>query len=150
MFVPKTSEQSANAPTQGKKRINSKQKGNSYERLMAKTFREIFGFLFCKTSRQASRLLDDCGIDLSGIPINVSLKCGYKKARPKPEELLKNITQRLAENFPKEDPIHKQLTFIIHKLDGHHPAHHLVYMTFDTWCELMEGYLGFKNAGRNE
>lgn len=146
MMNPKTSDLSENAPSQGKRRINSKRKGNSYERLIARLFREVFGFSFCKTSRQASRLLDDCGIDLSGIPFNVSLKNGYQKNRPKPEELLKVIKERLAKNFPAEDPVHDYLTFIIHKLDGRHPAHHLVYMSFDDWCKLVVGYLGLKSG----
>lgn len=144
MIVPQKSGEPANAPSQGNKRINSKRKGNTYERLIAKTFRDVFGLPHCKTSRQMSRIMDDCGIDLCGIPFNVSLKCGYKKGRPKPEELLKNIAIQLAKNFPQADPIHKQLTFIIHKLDGHHPAHHLVYMSFEDWCRLMVGYLGLQ------
>lgn len=150
MIDPQKSGKPENAPSQGKRRINSKRKGNSYERLIAKFFRDVLGFAFCKTSREASRILDCSGIDLSGIPFNVSLKSGYKKGRPKPDELLKYIAEQLTKNFPKEDPIHNQLTFIIHKLDGYHPAHHLVYMSFDDWCRLMVGCLGLKNAGRNE
>jgi len=141
MFAPKKINSTQNACAPRKKRINSKQKGNTYERWVAKALRDLFGFTFCKTSRQASRLLDDCGIDLSGIPFNISLKSGYRKRRPKPEEIFKNIKQQLALHFPKEDPVHSNLTFLFHKLDGYHPENHIVSMTYDDWCKLMIVYV---------
>ncbi|NLR61092.1 hypothetical protein HGH93_23525 [Chitinophaga polysaccharea] len=146
MFSPEDPNQLQNAAVSRKKRINSKQKGNTYERWVASKLRELFGLKYCKTSRQASRLLDDCGIDLSGIPFNISLKSGYRKGRPKPEEIFKNIKLKLSQNFPEHDPVHSNPTFLLHKIDGYKPENHIVSMTFDDWCTLLDGYLKFKNG----
>ena len=48
-------------------------RGHNYERKIAKEFRDL-GFTRCLTTRQASRLWDDCKLDLYGIPVNVQLK----------------------------------------------------------------------------
>lgn len=141
MSDPKAPKSPKNADTPGKRRINSKQKGNTYERQIARIFREVLGLSYAGTSRQRSRLLDDCGIDIAGVPMNVSLKSGYKGRRPKPEEIFKTISERLKKHFPEHDPIHGYLIFLFHKLDGYHPAHHIVSMTFDDWCRLMVVYL---------
>ncbi|SEW21766.1 hypothetical protein SAMN05428988_3247 [Chitinophaga sp. YR573] len=135
--TPKKSTLVDDAAYPRKQRINSKQKGNTYERWVAKQLRDLFAFNYCKTSRQASRLLDNSGIDLSGIPFNASLKTGYRKSRPKPEEIFKNIKEQLIKNFPGDDPIHSRMTFLFHKLDGRAPEHHIVSMMFDDWCRLM-------------
>lgn len=85
-------------------------KGHTYERNLAKFFRDI-GYSFCKTSRQASRLLDDSKVDLAFIPFNVQAKSvkapiNYKKVFTEMEEALKK-------NFPPEDlqNIHPKMIF---------------------------------------
>jgi len=44
--------------------VHAKSKGNSYERKIAKEFREKLGYRSCKTSRYASREKDDQKVDL--------------------------------------------------------------------------------------
>lgn len=53
--------------------MNNRARGHNYERKLASIFREI-GWALCKTTRQTSRLLDACKIDLSGIPFLVQAK----------------------------------------------------------------------------
>jgi len=54
--------------------INSRNKGNKYERDIAKEFRDM-GFVDCKTSRYESKMLDDMKVDLTNTGIfNVQLK----------------------------------------------------------------------------
>jgi len=122
----------------------SRNKGHNCERDFAKKFRDL-GFEFCKTSRQASRLLDDSGIDLSGIPLNVQIKSGYKKARPKADELFKGMKEVLSKNFPPGDGIHKYPKVLIHKLDGMAQENQLVTMTWEDWVEFLKAYKQVKN-----
>jgi hypothetical protein len=132
-------------PALRKKRINSKQKGNTYERWLARFYREHFGFNYCRTTREVSRLLDNCGIDLSGIPHNASAKSGYRSKRPQADKIIAQIKYLLQQSFPVDDPIHGNLTFLFHRLDGHSPYHHIVSMTFDDWVRIMTIYEKFKN-----
>ena len=74
-----------------KKRINSRVKGSTYERHIAKVFREQFNYRFAKTSRQASRILDDCAIDISGVPYCIQTKSGYSDHRPKADVIFKDM-----------------------------------------------------------
>lgn len=79
----------------------SRDKGHRKERELAKVFRDI-GFKDCKTSRQASRLLDDSKVDLWGIPFNVQVKSGYQRGINY-SKLFEEITEKLKENFPTND-----------------------------------------------
>jgi hypothetical protein len=54
-------------------------KGHNGEREMAILFRENTVFDKCKTTRLSSKLLDDCGIDLDFIPVNIQVKTGIHK-----------------------------------------------------------------------
>lgn len=96
--------------------INSRTKGHAFERELATWFREI-GFEYCKTTRAASKLMDDCGIDFVGIPFRVQAKSGYATNRPKFEDVANYSKQRLLLNFPKEHPIHNIPFILVHKLD---------------------------------
>lgn len=123
-----------------RKRVNSRNKGGNYERWLAKFFRERFNYSFCKTSRQTSRILDDCGVDLSGLPYNIQAKSGYWSHRPKADEIFKNMKEKLEANFPPTDVVHGQPKLLFHKLDGHQEEHHLVTMTFIDFIKLLKGY----------
>jgi hypothetical protein len=86
----------------------NRKKGHSAERLYAQKFKELFPD--CQTSRYASRMLDDGGVDLANIPLLVQIKAGVHKGM-KPEEVLKNIDTKLpklSEQFPKVLIHHKQ------------------------------------------
>lgn len=135
-------------PESGTRRKNSRTKGHNYERWLAKFFREQFNYNFCKTSREASRMLDDCGVDLSGVPYNIQAKSGYKGHRPKPDLIFANMTEKLSKNFPEEDPIHKKLKLVFHKLDGHKPENHLVTLQFCDFIEILKVYEKYKEDGK--
>lgn len=51
----------------------NKGKGSRYERQLAQEFRDL-GYKDCKTSRYASRALDDAKVDLYGLPMNIQAK----------------------------------------------------------------------------
>jgi hypothetical protein len=59
-----------------RRKINSKNKGSSFERKLAKFFREL-GFP-CTTSRFSSKEMDDKKVDLCGLPINLQAKAVEK------------------------------------------------------------------------
>jgi hypothetical protein len=85
---------------------NNRTKGHSAERLYALKFRELFPK--CQTSRYASRMMDDAGVDLVGLPMLVQIKAGLQKGM-KPHEVLKNIKDNLPdESKPKVLIHHKE------------------------------------------
>ena len=56
------------------KKINARNKGNSYERKIAEEMREL-GFTSCVTSRSESKRMDDKGVDLMYTgPFHIQLK----------------------------------------------------------------------------
>lgn len=86
-------------------------KGHNAERTRAKRFQDL-GYEFCKTSRNASKLLDDSKVDLAFIPWNVQIKAvqsglNYQKIFEEMEELLKK-------NFPPTDLVNSYPSVIIH------------------------------------
>ena len=112
-------------------------KGHQLERDIAKMFREELGYKQAKTSRLASRLLDNCQVDIFGIPFLVQAKAGYNKARPKADIIFQQIEKNLSENFPKEDPIHHYPKILVHKISGRKKYHNLVTMSYDDFKYLM-------------
>ncbi len=88
----------------------SRNKGHSWEREIAKVFREI-GYEHCKTSREASKLLDSCKVDHWGIPYNIQAKNGYAKGLDY-QSILNEISELLNKNYPTRVGFP---TIIIHK-----------------------------------
>ena len=89
--------------------------GSNAERLYAKLFREELGFTFCKTSRQASRLHDDAGIDLFGVPgLNVQIKAGHQKGMNN-SKVLSVIKERIVELFSPDNSVHSNINILIHR-----------------------------------
>lgn len=87
--------------------------GHDYERILCKEFREVLGFTKCKTSRQASRLLDDCKVDLYGIPFNVQAK-SVRAAIPY-NTILESMERLITEHMPER----KDYPYMIfHKRQG--------------------------------
>ena len=94
---------------------NNRKKGNLLEQQVARDMRDI-GYTFAKTSRQASKLLDDCQVDLAFIPYNVQTKNGYNSNRPKPDIIFSEMGLLLKQNFPLNNPQHNYPKILIHKL----------------------------------
>lgn len=109
-------------------------KGHNFERYLAKLFREL-GYTFCKTSRQASRLLDDSKVDLAFIPFNVQAKA--VKANINYQELLRSMDEALKQNFPPSDPQINYPKIIFHK-KGRKKYESVVVMEEKEFIELMK------------
>lgn len=116
---------------------NNRRKGHDAERHYKKIFEEIFGY--CKTSREASKLLDDCLVDLFGIPINVQIKCGKQRGL-NPTLVLRDMRIALKKHFPDKEELPK---IIIHKKDvgkgrKRDEYDELVTMSFEDFKTLLE------------
>jgi len=110
---------------------NNRTKGHSAERLYALKFREIFPK--CQTSRYASRMMDDAGVDLVGLPMLVQIKAGLQKGM-KPHEVLKNIKDNLPDESKPKVLIHHKEGAKGKKRDEFSS---LVTMTFEDFFHLI-------------
>lgn len=114
---------------------NNRNKGNSMERDLAKIFRERFNYPFCKTSRQASRMLDACKVDLAFIPYNVQSKC--VKASIKYQEVFEEMQSELDKNYPPTDPQRNYPKLIFHRR-GPKKTQRYVVIQEDEFFELLD------------
>lgn len=120
---------------------NNRKKGHDAERQYAQVFREM-GFTYCRTSRQANRLLDDAGVDLCNLPFNVQVKAGRQNGL-NPTKVLNYMEDRLKELFPPEAKERGLHNIIIHKKEpgrGHKRTenHDIVHMSFQAFYDLIE------------
>jgi len=117
---------------------NNRRKGHAYERELAKLFREL-GYEHTKTSREASRLYDNSGFDLWGLPFLIQAKSGYKTNRIKPDLLFLKMKEALETNFPKNEKemLQEYPLLIFNKLDGYKKEHHFVTMKVDDFIKLI-------------
>lgn len=111
-------------------------KGGNLERRLAKTFREVLGFEFCKTSRAASKLLDDSKVDLWGIPFNVQCKAGYAKGLNY-TQIFDEMEEALLKNYPPEDKQHSYPSMIFHD-KGRKSSEKLVIMKESDFFDLIK------------
>lgn len=95
----------------------NRNKGHRLERDVTRWFREL-GFKFAKTTREASRLLDSCKIDIAHIPFLIQCKAGYETNYPKYNIIHNEIKTELTKNIPKDSELHNLPIILIHKLDG--------------------------------
>ena len=114
----------------------NRNKGHNYERDLVKLFKNL-GYTHARTSRQASRLYDDSGIDLWGIDFLVQAKNGYEKTRIKPDVEFRKMSERVKENFPPNSPEHHLPKILFNKLDGYKKENHIVSMQYDEFCILL-------------
>lgn len=121
----------------------NRQKGHNLERLLARIFRDL-GFKHAKTSRQANRLADDCGVDLVNIPLAIQAKAGYKNRRPKFDQLYKETKEKLNKNFPPEDPIHDLPYVVVHKIDGRRKENFYWMIRHEDAINFIKDYLALK------
>lgn len=112
----------------------NRNKGHDFERQWAKTFRDI-GYIYCKTTRQASRLLDNSKVDLAFIPYN--FQCKNVKSNINYTDLILDIKRCLLENFPEEDSIHDNPIVIAHKR-GRAPEEHLIIMEASSFIDIIK------------
>lgn len=121
----------------------NKTKGSDAERLYAKRFRQE-GYNYCKTSREASKLHDDCAIDLVFLPVLVQVKAGKQRGLNS-SIVLSDISERIKEHFPPTAPEHTMPAVIIHYKEvgagkKRTEFHELVTMTFETFLIFLKSY----------
>lgn len=122
----------------------NREKGHRLERDVARWFREELGFSFAKTTREASRLLDSCKIDIANVPLLIQCKAGYEKNYPKYPHIHHQIRKKLRENVPPGNELHKLPVVLVHKINGRKPGEY--YWSFDEKFakELLTAYFNNK------
>lgn len=120
----------------------NRRKGHGYERYLAKRFRDL-GYNFCKTTRQASRILDSCQVDLAFIPYNVQAK----KVRDNLNytTIFETIEERLSQNFPPGSEELMKPPIIFHSR-GRTPNEKLVIMKEDDMFKLLKKIATIENS----
>jgi hypothetical protein len=108
--------------------------GHRYERKWAKIFRQL-GYSYCKTSRQASRLLDDCGVDLAFIPY--LFQCKHVASGINYSKLIKDIETNVQEHLPPSSPEQKYPVVVAHRR-GKKPEEELIVMKAIDFIELLK------------
>ena len=88
-------------------------KGHAAERYFRNMLRE-WGFTKCITTREGSRLLDNCKIDLMFVSWSLQIKGGAHKGM-NPNAILDDMDKLLEWNFPKNDPEKFKLKVLIHR-----------------------------------
>jgi len=113
---------------------NNRRKGHNAERYYVQIFKELFPE--CQTSRYASRMLDDAGVDIAELPLLVQIKAGLQKGL-KPVDILQNINSKIP-NSKKELPklcIHHKQGVPGKKRDEYSS---IVTMTFDDFFKILK------------
>lgn len=119
-------------------------KGHSAERYYASFMRKLDPkFEKCKTSRAASRLHDDSGIDLCFTdPFNIQIKAGKQRGLILSKELAR-IKEEVAKNFPSYYPENENMSILIHRKDPgrgrkRNEFDEIVSMTFKDFVKLLK------------
>jgi hypothetical protein len=125
---------------EGKRKVKSqgsrnRTAGHNLERTVAKKFRDS-GYEYAKTSRQASRLLDDSKVDIAFVPYLVQCKKGYPKGLNYTNILLE-IKEAIQMNFPPDEKVHEYPCVIIHD-KGKKTEEKLVVMEESTFWDLIK------------
>ena len=121
----------------------NKRKGSDAERYYASKFREQ-GFPYCRTSREASKLHDDCAVDLVFLPVLAQIKAGRQR-NMNPSKVLSDIEERILNNFPEQSPERNMPSIMIHYKEvgrGRKRTKYdeLVTMTFETFLIFLKAY----------
>lgn len=122
----------------------NRNKGHNAERHYAALFRELSqAFDKCKTSRAASRLHDDSGIDLCFTePFNIQIKAGKQRGLNVSKELAK-IQEEVKKNFPSHYPELNNMNILIHRKDTgrgrrRNEFDEIVSMTLEDFIKLLK------------
>ena len=120
---------------------NNRRKGHDVERHFRKEFQGM-GYAHCETSRYASRMHDDAGVDLVNLPINVQIKAGYKRGINY-SKVLREMRDRIADLFGKESHEQGKIRIVLHRKDGKRGQSReneddLVVMTFEDFKKMLK------------
>ena len=108
--------------------------GHRYERKWAKIFRQL-GHEHCKTTRHASRLLDDCGVDLAFIPY--LFQCKHVASGINYPKLIHEIETRISTMLPPNSPESEYPVIIAHR-KGKKEEEELIVMKAKDFVELLQ------------
>jgi len=147
--VEQSKESVKKIPRSGKK---NRTKGHGYEIKISNMLKDL-GLVKTKTSRAASKLYDDCGIDHWGaiLPtgdlILTQCKSGYKNSRPKADVEFKNQIEKMKTHFPKgsKELDSNNMQILFHKIDDYRPENHLVTMKYDDFVKLLKTFIDAHN-----
>lgn len=122
---------------------NPRRKGHNFERLIAKYLKQHLGH-DVKSTREASKTLDNCGIDLINTDFLIQCKAGYDNRRPRYEEVYGYIKSNLVKHFSSDHRIHEYPILLIHNIDvgrGNKRGveHTTVTMTMEDYVNLRKG-----------
>lgn len=135
----------------------NKTKGSDAERYYAIKFREL-GFDKCITSRQGSKLLDDCAVDLMFLPFLAQIKAG-RQIGMNSSKVLKDIEDRIKMKFPQDALeqnmprilIHyKEAQFVKGEKRNRTEYDELVTMTFETFTIFLKAYTNDLQSNRTK
>lgn len=131
----------------------NKRKGSRVERYYSNFFKQFHELLkYCKTTRNTSKLLDNCKVDLNFLPILVQIKAGEQKGL-NIANVLVDMKEALRKNIPQNYPEHRMPKIVIHHKDiqkgkrTRNPEDTLVTMTFD---DFLIFFLAFLNQTSND
>lgn len=118
----------------------NRNKGNRAEVEYMNKFKEL-GYQNCVTSRYGGKLYDDTGIDLMNIPLNVQIKAGKQRGL-KPDEILKDLDEKVINNFGQDSSEASKINVLIHKREvgrGKKRTKYddLIIMSFDDFKEFI-------------
>lgn len=120
----------------------NKVKGNVLEQNVAKDLRGKYPF--SKTARYTSKLLDDCKIDITGVPFLIQCKAGYNVSRLRYDRLYLEMKELIKKNFSPNHPVHNLPYILINKLNGtrgkKEPELNQVTITYEFFLELIQHY----------
>jgi hypothetical protein len=118
---------------------NNRTKGNSFEVSIVNQLKKI-GYNFAKTTRNSSRMLDNCKIDIDFVPYLIQCKVGYDKNRPKGDKIFQEMYDELKKNIPPDNPIHSYPPILIHHIDNRKKTNQLFTTTTEFGMELLRVY----------
>lgn len=136
-----------------KKKVNPRRRGHNGERHYMNVFKEM-GYKRCSTSRSSSRQLDDCGVDLNGIPFNIQIKTGIHKGL-NPLKSIIEYKRRLQDVYEDEPHRLGYPFFLIHRKMGtpgkrRTPFNDIVYIQLEDFLSLAYGIeTKFDHSGQN-
>lgn len=111
---------------------NQRTRGHNFERRIAKKFRDL-GYDKVMTTRQGSRYLDNCKLDLMNLPFRVQCKYGKHKGLSY-SKLIEEIEELTSDTDYADFPI-----AIFHTQDGRRKSTKLVVIPEDHYFDLING-----------
>lgn len=124
----------------------NKRKGSRIERDYANIFKVHVPQ--CQTTRNTSKLLDACKVDLNFLPVLLQIKAGIQRDY-NAATILNEMVAALSKHLPPHYPEHKMPKAVIHHKDipegrktkPRLPTDSMVTMTFDDFMILFQAYL---------